>query len=143
MKKRIVLAEDHTLLREGLRKIISSLPDYEVVGTADDGLETIQAVEKLNPDLILIDLSMPRLSGIEAIKTIKSEHPQLKVLVLTAYKDEQYILEAFRAGADGYMLKDESKQELVAAMNTIFRGKRYISPTITSDFVQGFLEGDF
>jgi two-component system response regulator NreC len=140
-KVRIVIAEDHTILREGLRALLSSNPDFEVVGEAEDGREAIRCADELKPHLILTDLSMPRMNGMEAIKEIKRESPETKVLVLTVHKAEEYILAAFRAGADGYLLKDSTYTELVMAVNKVLSGKHYISPEISEKVVEGYLEG--
>jgi DNA-binding NarL/FixJ family response regulator len=140
-KVRIVIAEDHTILREGLRALLSSNPIFEIVGEAEDGREAIRCVEKIKPDLILTDLSMPRMNGMEAIKEIKRESPGTKVLVLTVHKAEEYILAAFRAGADGYLLKDSTHAELVMAVNKVLSGKHYISPEISDKVIDGYLEG--
>ena len=138
---RIVIAEDHTILREGLRSLLSSNPNFEIVGEAKDGREAIRCVEKLKPDLILTDLSMPRMNGMEAIKEIKRESPATKVLVLTVHKAEEYILATFRAGADGYILKDSTHSELVMAVRKVLGGQHYISPEISEKVIEGYLEG--
>ena len=104
-KQTIVIAEDHTILREGLRSLLSSDEKYEIVGEAEDGRDAIRRVEKLIPDLLLIDLSMPRMNGIEAIRDIKKRHPEIKIIALTVHKTEEYILATLDAGADGYVLK--------------------------------------
>jgi DNA-binding NarL/FixJ family response regulator len=140
-KARIVIAEDHTILREGLRSLLSSNPNFEIVGEAGDGREAIRCAEKLKPDLILTDLSMPRMNGMEAIKEIKRESPASKVLVLTVHRGEEYILAAFRAGADGYLLKDSTHSELVMAVKKVLSGKPYISPEISEKVIEGYLEG--
>jgi len=140
-KVRIVIAEDHTILREGLRSLLSSHPSFEIVGEAEDGREAIRCVEKFKPDLILTDLSMPKMNGMEAIKEIKRESPATKVLVLTVHKAEEYILATFRAGADGYILKDSTHAELVMAVKKVLDGKRYISPEISEKVIEGYLEG--
>jgi two-component system response regulator NreC len=140
-KVRIVIAEDHTILREGLRSLLSSNPIFEIVGEAEDGREAIRCVEKFKPDLILTDLSMPRMNGMEAIKEIKKESPATKVLVLTVHRAEEYILAAFRAGADGYLLKDSTHSELVMAVKKVLSGKPYISPEISDKVIEGYLEG--
>ena len=140
-KVRIVIAEDHTILREGLRSLLSSNPNFEVVGEAEDGREAIRCAEKLNPRLILTDLSMPRMNGMEAIKEIKKRSPETKVLVLTVHKAEEYILAAFRAGADGYLLKDSTHAELVMAVNKVLSGRHYISPEISEKVIEGYLDG--
>ncbi len=142
MKRRVVLAEDHNILRQGLTKIVASLPDCEVVGEARDGVEAIRVVEECEPDLIIIDLLMPQLNGVDAIGALRSRRQKLKIMVLTAYKDEQYVMAAFRAGADAYLLKDDSKQVLIAAIRKVFEEKKYISPFLACDYDAGFLDGD-
>jgi DNA-binding NarL/FixJ family response regulator len=140
-KYRIVIAEDHTILREGLRSLLSSSPDFEVVGEAEDGREAIRCVEKLKPDLILTDLSMPRMNGMEAIREIKRQSPKTKILVLTVHRTDEYILATLKAGADGYLLKDSTHTELVMAVKNVLSGKRYISPGISEKVIEGYVEG--
>ena len=140
-KKKIVIAEDHTIIREGLRSILSANDEYEIIGEAEDGLQAIQAIERLQPDLILMDLSMPRMNGLEAIMDIKSRYPQVKVLVLTVHKTEEHVIAAFNAGADGYLLKYSGKPELLMAIKSVLRGESYISPKISDQVLEGFLEG--
>ncbi|MFZ0929385.1 MAG: response regulator transcription factor [Syntrophobacteraceae bacterium] len=140
-RKRIVIAEDHTILREGLRMLLSSNPDFEVVGEAQDGLEAIRQVESLKPDLILMDLSMPRMNGVGAIQEIKKLNPTTKILVLTVHKTEEHILTALKTGAEGYILKDATHGELMLAMDNIFSGKSYLSPGISEKVIEGYLEG--
>jgi len=140
-KQRIVIAEDYTILREGLRSLLSSHPEFEIVGEAEDGQEAIRSVEKLKPDLALMDLSMPRMNGMDAIKEIKKRSPETKVLVLTVHKTEDYIHAALQSGADGYILKDSTHAELGMAINHILEGKRYISPGISESLIEGYLEG--
>ena len=98
---RIVLAEDHTILREGLRALLSADPDFEIIGEAQDGREAVRCVEKLEPDLLLMDLSMPRMSGMDAIREIKKRYPEIKIIALTVHKTEEYLLNTLQAGADG------------------------------------------
>lgn len=138
---RIVIAEDHTILREGLRAILSSNSEFEIVGEAEDGREAIRCVENINPDLVLMDLSMPRTNGLEAIKEIKKQNPEIKVMALTVHKTEEYILEALKGGADGYVLKDATQAELVLAIKNVLMGKRYLSPDISEKVIEGYLEG--
>jgi two-component system response regulator NreC len=140
-RRRIVIAEDYTILREGLRSLLSSHPDFEIVGEAEDGQEAIRNVDRLKPDLALMDLSMPRMNGMDAIKEIKKRSPQTKVLVLTIHKTEEYIHAALQAGADGYILKDSTHAELGLAIKNILEGKRYISPGISESLIEGYLEG--
>ena len=140
-KYRIVIAEDHTILREGLRSLLSSNPEFEIVGEAGDGREAIQCVEKFKPDLILTDLSMPKMNGMEAIREIKKVSPEAKIIVLTVHKTEEYILATFKAGADGYLLKDSTHAELMMALKKVISGKQYISPEISEKVIEGYLEG--
>jgi DNA-binding NarL/FixJ family response regulator len=139
-KYRIVVAEDHKILREGLKALVKSNEDFEIVAEAGDGLEAIRAVEKHQPDLLLLDLSMPRMSGISAIKDIKSRFPDTKILALTIHETEDYILESFHSGLDGYCLKDANYSELLMAISRVLEGKTYLSPGIADKVLVGFLE---
>lgn len=140
-KKRIVIAEDYTILREGLRALISSHADFEVVGEAADGQDAIRCVERFTPDLVLMDLSMPKMNGLDAILEVRRRAPETKVLALTVHKAEEYILAALEAGADGYVLKDADQAELMMAIATVLSGKSYLSPGISEKVIQGYLEG--
>ena len=139
--KKIVIVEDQTLVRQGLRSLLGSEKKLKVVDEASDGIEAIRCVEKHNPDLVLLDLAMPKMSGLSALKDIKNRYPETKVLILTFHDSEEYILEAFESGADGYCLKKDSHTELLTAIKSIFSGKSYISPAITSKILEGYLEG--
>ncbi|MCX5918627.1 MAG: response regulator transcription factor [Deltaproteobacteria bacterium] len=139
-KHRIVIAEDHTILREGLRALLSSDPDLEIVGEAEDGQEAIRCVEKLKPGLVLMDLSMPRMNGMDAIREIKKRSPDTRILVLTVHKTDEYIVATLQAGANGYVLKDSTHTELKIAIKNVFDGKFYISPGISAKVIEGFLE---
>ena len=139
--KKIVLAEDHRLLREGLKALLQNEKNFQVVGEAANGLEAIRFVEKHSPDLILLDLSMPKMSGLSVIKEIKSRFPRVRILALTIHESDQYVLEAFQSGADGYCLKDASKDELLVAIESVLNGKTYISPGISEGVMVGYLEG--
>jgi DNA-binding NarL/FixJ family response regulator len=138
---RIVIVEDHTILREGLRALLSSHPDLHVVGEAVDGRDGIRCVEELGPDLVLLDLSMPRMDGMDAIREIRRRSPQTKILALTVHKAEEYVLAALRAGADGYALKDSTHAELVTAIRSVLAGKRYLSPGVSEQVIEGYLAG--
>jgi DNA-binding NarL/FixJ family response regulator len=140
-KQRIVIAEDHTILREGLRALLTSEADFEVVGEADDGRSAIQTVENLKPDLALMDLSMPKMDGMDAIREIKKRCPGTKVLALTVHRTEEYILATLRAGADGYVLKDATHAELLMAIKSVLMGKRYLSPGASEKVIEGYLDG--
>lgn len=137
----IVIAEDHTILREGLLSLLSSEPELRVVGEAKDGREAIRRVEQLEPDLILMDLSMPRMNGVEAIREIKNRIPETRVLALTVHKAEEFVLEVLQAGADGYVLKDASSKELVMAIRSVLGGQRYLSPAVSQMVIEGYLAG--
>jgi DNA-binding NarL/FixJ family response regulator len=139
-KKKIVIAEDHTILRDGLRSLLCSGEQYDVVGEAADGLEAIRCIEQCSPDLILLDLSMPRMSGASVIKEVKARFPEVKILALSVHDSEEYILETFQLGADGYCTKAASHSELLMAIASVLSGKRFISPDISDKVLEGFIE---
>jgi len=141
MKNRILIAEDHNLLRQGLRSLIDTLPDFEVVGECKDGKEAVRLAGTLAPVVILMDLSMPGLNGIEATAQIKRRLPDIKVVALTSYKTDEYVREALRAGADGYILKDASYDELVMALRSVVSGKKFLSPDVSGHLVDNYLNG--
>ena len=140
-KYRVVIAEDYTILREGLRALLSSDPIFEIVGEAADGREAIQCVERLKPALVLMDLSMPRMNGMDAIREIKKRSSATKILVLTVHRAEEYILATLKAGADGYILKDSTRSELMMAVKSVLGGKHFISPGISEKVIEGYLDG--
>lgn len=139
---KILIAEDHTLMRDGLKALLSTDPKLEIVGESRDGHETVGMALALEPDLILLDLSMPRLHGLDAISEIRRRGCRVKILVLTVHKEEEFILAAFKAGADGYILKDASHVELEMAIESVLGGQRYISPAISEFVIVGFLEAN-
>jgi len=143
MKKafNIVIAEDHTILREGLKSLLSSQPDFKIVGEAGDGLEAIRCVQNHSPDMILLDLSMPKMTGLDAIKEIKRVNADTKIIVLTVHSTEEYILATLQAGADGYVLKDAHSTELLTAIRHVLDGHRYLSPSISGTIIDGLLQG--
>ena len=140
-KFRIVIAEDYTIVRQGLKSLLDSFSEFEVVGEAVDGKEAIESVGRLKPDLVLMDLSMPKTDGITAIKEIKRCLPETKILALTVHKTEEYILAALQAGADGYVLKDATRDELIMAIKAVFEGRPYLSPGISQKVIDGYLSG--
>lgn len=140
-KKKIVIAEDHTILREGLKALLLSCNELEVIGEAEDGREAVKLASELAPDLMLMDLSMPRMNGIEAIKEIKKRNPEIKILVLTVYKTEEYVLASLQAGADGYILKEANHSEFLLAIKNVLMGKNYLSPEISGKVIEGYLKG--
>lgn len=138
-KHRVVIAEDHTLFREGIKALLSLEPEFEVVGEAADGYQAIQCAKELKPDLILLDISMPRVDGMTAIREIKSVWPEAKILVLTVHKTEEHVLETLKSGASGYILKDASHEEFLLATRSVLQDKRYLSPDISARIVDGYL----
>ncbi|MFH0729285.1 MAG: response regulator transcription factor [Pseudomonadota bacterium] len=140
-KYRLLIAEDHTILREGLKSLLGAHPDIEIVGEAEDGRRALKLSSELSPDLILMDLSMPRMNGFEAIQEIKRLHPATKIIVLTVHNTEEYILMTLQSGADGYVLKDATHDELLMAINNVLSGKRYLSPSVSEKVIVGYLEG--
>jgi DNA-binding NarL/FixJ family response regulator len=140
-KKKIFIVEDHRLFREGLKAMLSPNPEYEIIGEAEDGLEAIRLIRKLKPDLVLLDLSMPRLNGFSVMREIKGELPEIKILVLSIHESDQYVLQAFEAKANGYAIKDCSRDELRTAIRSVLEGKKYISPGIAGSVLDGYLDG--
>ena len=140
-KRKILIVEDHTLLRVGLRALLAQDPEIEVVGESEDGRDALRVIGVVNPDLVLMDLSMPRTNGVEAIREVKRRYPNVRVLVLTLHKAEEYIHESLKAGADGYILKDATHEELRIAIHTVLRGKTYLSPDISGKVISGYLGG--
>jgi DNA-binding NarL/FixJ family response regulator len=139
--KRIVIVEDHAILRQGVRSLLNSHDDLEVVGEAEDGIEAIRCIDKYNPYLVLLDISMPKMDGIAVLKDVKKRHPETKVLVLTMYKKEEYVLEVFNSGAEGYCLKSSSYDELLMGVRAVLSGKQFISPEISGKVLEGYIEG--
>jgi two-component system, NarL family, response regulator NreC len=137
MKKEfsIVIAEDHPIFRKGLKDLLFSKPDLKVVAEATDGIEAIHCVQNHSPDLVIMDLSMPRISGLGAMQEIKRVAPQTKIIVLTVHKTDEYILAALQAGADGYISKEANSTELLTAIQTVLNGVRYLSPSVSSTIV--------
>jgi DNA-binding NarL/FixJ family response regulator len=128
---RIVLADDHTLFLQGLKQILQGMGDFEVIGEAADGRELLDLLNKVTPDMVILDISMPNLRGIEAIEKIKMAHPNAKILMLTMHSDKEYLYQAIAAGADGYFLKKDAHTELFSAIEKIRRGKIYVSPDLS------------
>jgi two-component system response regulator NreC len=136
---RIYLADDHKLLRQSLRVLLEKEPGLAIVGEAGDGLKTLDQVEALAPDVVLMDISMPHLDGLEATRRIKKRHPDVKVLILSMHGDDQYVGQALRAGASGYLLKDASKEELLLAIRAISQGGSYLSPRLSKMLIDDYL----
>lgn len=129
--KRLVLVDDHAIVLQGLRALLEMEPDFEVAGETGDGKGAIDLVERLKPDVVVMDAAMPDLNGIEAASRIKSWFPNTRVIILTMHSDESYVSRALKCGADGYVLKRETATKLVEAIRTVLSGKRYLSPPLS------------
>ena len=138
MAIKIIIADDHALLREGLAKILSLESSFLIVGEASCGEEAVALTRTLNPDVVLMDINMPGLNGIEATKVIKAEMPQVGIIALTIHEDEEYIFELVRAGVSGYILKDIQPEQLIKAIIDVSEGKTAIQPTITAKLLGEF-----
>ena len=130
---RIILADDHVLIRQGLKRILERVSGIEIIGEANDGLALLRLLNKLTPNLVLLDISMPNLRGLEAIHEIKAIHSTVKILMLTMHKETEYFQQAISAGADGYLLKEDADSELFSAIEKIRHGKIYISPVLSDE----------
>jgi len=143
MKKvRILIADDHDVVRSGLRMLLKTSPDFVITGEASDGEEAVRLVEKQKPDVTFMDISMPKLDGIEATKLIRQNAPETKVIILTVHEDEEYAFHVLRAGASGYLLKNASKKEIFEAIRSAMAGERFFSPGISRIIVDGFMNRD-
>jgi len=127
----IVLADDHAMFRDGIRKIIERIKDALVSGEVNDGLELLELLKRSSPNLVILDISMPNLRGLEAIREIKRTYPQVKVLVLTMHKKKEFLQQALRDGADGFLLKEDAGSELIRAVQTVRNGGKYLSPLLS------------
>jgi DNA-binding NarL/FixJ family response regulator len=137
-KLRILIAEDHETVREGLKMILSTQPDMEVVGEAGDGLTAVSEAQRLLPDIVLMDVSMPRLNGMKATERLKACCPEVKVLTLTRHRDDGYLQQLLRAGASGYVLKQSPTVELLHAIRAVGAGGKYLDPAVTDKVIGSF-----
>ena len=137
-KIRIIVADDHTLFRQGVKTLLSAEPDIEVVGEASNGSEAAEKAAELRPDVVLMDIGMPGTSSFETTRQIKRNRPETKVLFLTMYDDEEYLVEGMEVGANGYVLKDSPAGQLVSAIRDVHRGGSYLSPRMLSQLVDDF-----
>jgi DNA-binding NarL/FixJ family response regulator len=140
-KIRVLLADDHAVVRKGIREFLEESGDVEVIVEADDGAEALRLVEEHLPDVAVLDIRMPEVTGVEATRQIKNRFPQVRVLILTAYDDDPYVFALLQAGADGYVLKTASGDELVRAVHTVQRGESALSPEIASKVVRQAISG--
>ena len=139
MSIRILITDDHQLFREGIVNLLSAAPEIEIVAQAENGLEAIEKAKKLKPDIVIMDLGMPGMNGVEATQILQKELPQIKVLALSMHSDKQYIKEVLEAGAYGYLFKNCTYDQLIEAVNTVSHGKKYLSDKITEVLIQDYL----
>ncbi|MCX6082310.1 MAG: response regulator transcription factor [Chloroflexi bacterium] len=137
---RILIADDHTIVREGLRTMLKPKPDMDLIGEATDGAEAVEKAAELRPDVILMDLLMPRKSGLDAIREIIQANPAIHILVLTSFSEEDRVIEAIKAGSKGYVLKDSSPQELIQAIRDVHAGKLFLFPGMTDRIIQKLIQ---
>lgn len=135
----ILLADDHTVMRSGLRALLERQPDFRVVGEAADGRQAVDLAESLCPDVVVADVAMPRLNGLDASQQITSRHPAIAVVILSMHSDESYVVRALRAGARGYLLKDSAEADLISAIRAVHDGKAFFSPVISRMLADDFL----
>jgi DNA-binding NarL/FixJ family response regulator len=137
---KVVIVEDHVIIREGLRELLNKIGNLSVIGEAGDGLEAIRCIKNKQPDLVLLDINMPRMDGLAVIHEIKNLLPRIKIIVLTMLKDDVYVIETIKAGAQGYCLKSSGFDELKTAIAMVLSGKQYISPEIAEKVMEGYRE---
>jgi len=139
MSVKILLADDHPLIRQGMRNILETEANFSVVGEAEDGLQAVRLVEELKPEIVIIDMMMPHLNGLEAISQIKSRLPKTVCIVLSMQSAGPYVIQALKAGASGYVLKDSAPNEVVDAIHQVLNGKRFLSPNLSDKLINIFL----
>jgi DNA-binding NarL/FixJ family response regulator len=136
---RVLLADDHRILREGIRALIQDQADMQVIGESEDGLDTMKKVAQLNPDVVVMDIAMPLLNGLEATRQIRRDFPHVRVLILTMHENEEYIRQVLAAGALGYVLKDAAARDLLGAIRSVYQGEAVLSPAITRLVIEDYL----
>ena len=136
----ILLAEDHTIVRKGLLSLLNTVDNFKVLAEAEDGREAVTKVEALKPDIVVMDISMPHLNGLEATRQIKKRFPKTKVIILTMHTNEEYIFEILRAGASGYIVKKAAPEELIMAIQAVSQGEKYFSPSISTKIADELLQ---
>ncbi len=136
---RVLLADDHTILREGIRSLLEDEPDMQVIGEAEDGMQAVKLTGQLEPDVVIMDIAMPLLNGLEATRQIRRNYPNVKVLILTMHENEEYIRQVLASGAMGYILKDAAARELLDAIRAVQRGEAILSPAVTRLVIEDYL----
>ncbi|MFN2198044.1 MAG: response regulator [Anaerolineales bacterium] len=139
---RVLVADDHAIMRDGIRALIQPEEDLLVIGEAEDGRAAVELVDRLHPDVVLMDIAMPLLNGLEATRQIKRDHPEIQVLVLTMYDHDEYVRQVLATGASGYVLKRAAASELVSAIRAVARGDAVLSPAVTRIVINEYLRGD-
>lgn len=139
MKIRVIIADDHKIVRDGLRSMLSRYPEIDVVAEAENGRETVDMVKKHSPEVVIMDIAMPDLNGIEATRQISFEHPEVKVIALSMHSDRRFVSEIFKAGASAYLLKDCAFEELITAIRSVNSNMTYLSPSISGIVVDDFI----
>ncbi|HNQ45786.1 MAG TPA: response regulator transcription factor [Syntrophorhabdus sp.] len=140
MRTKIILADDHKIIREGLRSLLEKQDDMEVIAEADNGLTTVNLVQKLHPDVVIMDIGMPEMNGIDATTKITTEFKGVQVIALSMHSDRRFVMQMLKAGATGYLLKDSAFEELVTAIHTVMRRQHYLSQKITDVIVEEYLQ---
>lgn len=138
-KVRILIADDHTIVRQGMRKLLETYPDFHIIEESRDGAEAVEAVARLRPDLVIMDISMPGLNGLEATREIKKQFPEMRILILTMHAEKEYIFKILQSGASGYLLKGASVEELVTAIRAVDRGESYLNPPASKSMMEDYL----
>jgi DNA-binding NarL/FixJ family response regulator len=139
-KIRVVLADDHTIVRNGIMSLLESSPEVEIVGEAQNGAEALIKVKELTPDVLMIDIAMPIMTGIEAAQEVSKHYKQTRSLMLSMHNNEDYILKSVEAGAYGYLLKDTTRDEMLRALQTVARGEKYFSPSVSNIIISSYLQ---
>ena len=135
---RIVIADDHRIVRQGIRVLLKAEPDFLVLAEAEDGLEAMHMVERFHPDVLLLDLILPELNGLEVTRLIRKSIPETRIVILTMHANEAYVLEALESGAQGYVIKDSSSEELVHGIREVMAGHRFLSPPFTNEMIEAY-----
>lgn len=138
---KVLVADDHTILRQGIKALLDNQAGIEVIGEAKDGREALALIERLLPDVVLMDIGMPGLNGLEATRRIKKKFPGIKVLVLTMYTNEEYVFQILNAGANGYLVKETAFQDLISAIKAVYRDEAFMSPSISKKVINRYTQG--